>query len=245
MDLLDNFSEIVQETPVEQIISQIRDMISSGLLMPGDKLPSERILSDKLGVSRAQLRDALRKMEFYGILETKPQSGTIVSGLGIPALQGLMTDMLKLRGNDFKSLVESRVILERNIAQLAASNRTEDDLKAIRESLEFHEAALKGGKDGIAEDFLFHLKIADASHNSVLKSLMMIITPDTVQYFKKHNICAGGNADQIISEHRELYHAIEQRDSELAGELLSKHLQDVIAYVQTLKENSLNGSLTF
>lgn len=245
MDLLDNFEEIVQETPVEQIISQIRDMISSGLLMPGDKLPSERILSNKLGVSRAQLRDALRKMEFYGILETKPQSGTIVSELGIPALQGLMTDMLKLQGNDFKSLVESRVILERSIAQLAATNRTEADLKAIHDSLNIHAEALKSGGDGIAEDFLFHLKIADASHNSVLKSLMMIITPDTLQYFKKHNICAGGNAYRIISEHRELYLAIEQRDSELAGELLSNHLEDIIAYVQTLKENSLNGSLTF
>ena len=244
MDLLDNFEEIVQETPVEQIISQIRDMISSGLLMPGDKLPSERILSNKLGVSRAQLRDSLRKMEFYGILETKPQSGTIVSELGIPALQGLMTDMLKLKGNDFKSLVESRVILERNIAQLAAINRTEADLKAIYDSLNIHAAALKSGRDGITEDFLFHLKIADASHNSVLKSLMMIITPDTLQYFKKHNICAGGNAYQIISEHREIYEAIEQRDSILAGELLSNHLEDIIVYVQTLKENSLNGSLT-
>ena len=128
MDLLNNFSEIVFESPVDQIIRQIRDLISSGYLKPGDRLPSERLLSEKFGVGRTQLREALRKLEFYGILETKPQSGTIVSGLGIPALQGLMTDMLKLQGNDFKSLVESRVILERSIIQLAAVNRTEHDI---------------------------------------------------------------------------------------------------------------------
>ncbi|MCH1533928.1 MAG: GntR family transcriptional regulator, partial [Schleiferiaceae bacterium] len=93
MEILNNFSEIKVESPVDKIIRQIRDQIGSGQLKPGDRLPSERMLSDRFGVGRTQLRDALRRLEFYGILKTLPQSGTVVAGLGIPALQGLMTDM--------------------------------------------------------------------------------------------------------------------------------------------------------
>lgn len=241
MEILNNFSEIKVESPVDKIIRQIRDQISSGQLKPGDRLPSERMLSDRFGVGRTQLRDALRKLEFYGILKTRPQSGTVVAGLGIPALQGLMTDMLQLQGNDFKSLVESRIILERNIAQLAAMNRNAEDLIEIEAACKAHEDALARGEDAIGEDFLFHLKIADASKNSVLKSLMLIITPDIVEYFKKHNICADDHL-KVVSEHRELLdHIIHQRAEE-AGRCLTQHLEMIANYVNELKENSFLDS---
>ena len=143
MEILNNFSQIVVETPVDKIIRQIRDLITSGQLKAGDRLPPERKLCDKLGVGRTHLRDALRKLEFYGILKTLPQSGTVVAGMGIPALEGLITDMLGLRGNDFKSLVETRVILETNSAQLAAENRSERDLIEIENALIAHRDKLK------------------------------------------------------------------------------------------------------
>ena len=71
MEILNNFSEIKVESTVDKIIRQIRDQISSGQLKPGDRLPSERMLSDRFGVGRTQLRDALRKLEFYGILKVE------------------------------------------------------------------------------------------------------------------------------------------------------------------------------
>jgi GntR family transcriptional repressor for pyruvate dehydrogenase complex len=231
METLNNFSEIKVDSPVDIIIRQIRDQITSGQLRPGDKLPSERLLSERLGVGRTQLRDALRKMEFYGILKTRPQSGTVVAGLGLPALQSLISDMLQLQGNDFKSLVESRIILERNIVQLAALNRTDEDLEAIELAMDKHEEALRRGDDAIGEDFIFHLKIADACKNTVLKSLMLIITPEIVEYFKKHNICAEDHA-QIIGEHNEIYRCIADRRPMEAGDSLNKHLAMIANYVQ-------------
>ena len=231
METLKNFTEIKVDSPVDIIIRQIRDLIASGQLKPGDRLPSERLLSERLGVGRTQLRDALRKMEFYGILKTRPQSGTVVAGLGLPALQSLITDMLQLQGNDFKSLVESRIILERNIVQLAALNRTDEDLEAIELAMDKHEEALRRGDDAIGEDFIFHLKIADACKNTVLKSLMLIITPEIVEYFKKHNICAEDHA-QIIGEHNEIYRCIADRRPMEAGDSLNKHLAMIANYVQ-------------
>ena len=135
MEVLKNLKEIVVETPVDLIIRQIRELISSGQLQAGDRLPSERMMSERFGVGRTYVRDAIRKLEFYGILKTHPQSGTVVSGLGITALEGLITDVLQMEGHDFHSLVETRVLLETNSAQFAALRRTDEDIKAIKKAL--------------------------------------------------------------------------------------------------------------
>lgn len=247
MKSLNNFSQIVFESPVDAIIRQIRDLISSGQLNPGDRLPSERQLSERLGVGRTHLRDAIRKLEFYGILKTMPQSGTFVAGLGLPALQGLITDMLDLQGNDFKSLVETRVILETNIAQLAALNRSDKDLKEIENALNAHRLKIQLNEDAVDEDFLFHLKIADASKNSVLKSLMLIITPDIMQYFMKHDVCGDGRSDLAVEQHEQLLQYIVEGNPEKAGMCLQKHLEVISNYARTLKEGmvlNVNGGLT-
>lgn len=246
MKVLNNFSQIVVESPVDKIIRQIRDSISSGQLKPGDRLPSERKLSDKLGVGRTHLRDALRKLEVYGIVKTLPQNGTIVSGLGLPALEGLISGMLDLESNDFKSLVETRVILETNIVKLAAQNRSENDILEIEKALDAHRLKIEANEVAVEEDFLFHLKIADASKNSVLKSLMLIITPDIMLYFKKHNVCGDGRSETAIEQHESLLQHIINKDSESAGLCLSMHLADISEYVQTLKKGMVlnrEGSL--
>ncbi len=241
MDLLNNFSQIVVESPVDKIIRQIRDLITSGQLKPGDRLPSERKLCDKLGVGRTHLRDALKKLEFYGILKTLPQSGTVVAGMGLPALEGLITDMLGLQSNDFKSLVETRVILETNIAQLAAMNRTDQDIKEINNALEAHRKKIENNEDAVEEDLLFHLKIAEAGKNSVLNSLMLIITPDIMQYFKTHNVCEG-RTRVAIEQHETLLRHIIDKNADQAGETIKSHLSDISEYVQTLKHDAFNGN---
>ena len=243
MEILKNFSQIVIETPVDKIIRQIRDLITSGQLKPGDRLPAERKLCERLGVGRTHLRDALRKLEFYGILKTHPQSGTVVAGMGLPALEGLITDMLGLRGNDFRSLVETRVILETNIAQLAAENRTENDLVEIENALVAHRKRLEKDGSAIEEDLLFHLKIAEASKNSVLNSLMLIITPDIMQYFKKHNVCGEGRAEIAVEQHEIILEHIRDRNPEKVGVSLKEHLREISEYVKTLKEElPINGN---
>jgi GntR family transcriptional repressor for pyruvate dehydrogenase complex len=245
MELLRNFSQIVIESPVDKIIRQIRDLITSGQLKAGDRLPSERKLTEKLGVGRTHLRDALRKLEFYGILKTHPQSGTFVAGMGIPALEGLITDMLGLRGNDFKSLVETRVILETNSAQLAAENRTDKDLREIEQALIAHRDRLKIEDHAVEEDLLFHLKIAEASKNSVLNSLMLIITPDIMQYFKTHNVCGDGRSNDSVGQHEIILEQIKNQEPVKVGETIREHLKDISEYVKTLKsELPMNGNGT-
>ena len=116
----------------------INNLINFKNLEPGDKLPSERMLSEKFEVSRSNVREAIQKLEFYGLLKSIPQSGTFVANIGVIALNGMIEDILRLEDPDFKSLVETRILLELKTARLAALRRTDEDIQNIKEALVFY-----------------------------------------------------------------------------------------------------------
>lgn len=231
---LSNFREIEISDPVDIIIQQIRGLITSGQLAAGDRLPPERKLAEKLGVSRSHVRDAIKKLEFYGILKTLPQSGTIVAGLGITALEGLITDVLRLEKHDFTSLVETRVLLETQAASMAALRRTDEDLRNIEIALAAYELKVMEGQTAVEEDLMFHLKIAEASKNNVLKSLMLIITPDLVSSFNERKLCEDGRSYVALEEHKTIFQHISDRSPLMAIEAMEKHLSDIVDYSKTL-----------
>jgi GntR family transcriptional regulator, transcriptional repressor for pyruvate dehydrogenase complex len=237
MDLLKNFSEIIIEKPVDKIIKQIKELISSGQLKAGDKLPAERMLSERFGVGRTHVRDAIRRLEFYGILKTHPQSGTVVAGFGITALEGLITDVLELEGSDFHALVETRVLLETNAARFAAMRAKSDDIVSIANALTVYEKALNQGLNTVEHDLMFHLKIAEASKNPVLKSLMLIVTPDILTFFRENKVCEGNRPLSALDEHYEILEYIEKKDADGAENAMKRHLNDILTF--SLKENKL------
>ena len=230
--MLDRFSEIKVETPVDKIIRQIRNLITIGELSPGDKLPPERKVSEKFGVGRSVVRDAIRKLEFYGIVKTQPQSGTVIEGMGIVALEGLISDVLNIEETDFKSLVETRLLLEIESAGKAAERRTVDDLIILKGALKEYEDKIAEGVSAVEEDLLFHLKIAEASGNSVLKSLMLIITPDIIKSFTTLNVCKEDRIQSTLNEHKEILDQIIAQNSEGARTAMRNHLKDIIEYSQ-------------
>jgi len=234
--MLKNFREIEVETPVDKIIKQIRELITTGQLEPGDKLPSERKLAEKLGVGRTSVRDAIAKLEFYGILKTMPQSGTVVAGIGIAALEGLITDVLKLEESDFEALVETRVLLETQAAKMAAQRRTADDIIELKYALDAYERKVKNGLPAVEEDLLFHLKIAEAGKNTVLTSLMLIITPDIVKSFTKLDVCKDGRFYRSLEEHKIILEYIVEQKPDLAAAAMREHLKDVMDYSQNLPD---------
>ena len=242
MFVLENLNKIEIENPVDKIISQIRELISSGAVKPGEKLPPERKLADHLGVSRSQVREAINRLQFYGIVKVKPQSGTIVTGIGIVALEGLITDILKLENTDFKSLVDTRVLLELEATRLAALNRTQEDITQLTVALNQYEEKLMKTNVAVEEDLLFHLKIAEASKNSVLKSLMMIITPDIVKSFRKLNVCDESNNLKTIKEHRKIVEKITKQDTEGAMSAMKSHLNEITEFGRSINNEKLKIS---
>ena len=233
--MLENLEKIVIEKPADKIIKQIRYLISSGQLNPGDKLPPERKLAESLGVGRGPVRDAIRKLEFYGILKTLPQSGTVVAGMGLKALEGLITDVLKIETNDFASLVETRVLLEVNAARFAAERRTDEDIQALHKALDEYEQKISNGRPAVEEDLMFHLKIAEASKNSALKSFMMIIIPDIIKNFIDLRVCEDDRFLKTVEEHREILNHIINQEIEAAGDAMRNHLQEVLEFSTNMR----------
>lgn len=219
-----------QKTPEEIIISKIRELIVSKQLEPGDKLPAERNLAEKFGVSRNQLRQAIQKLEFYGLVQKYPQSGTRVSNIGVTALNGMMSDILQLQEPDFKSLVETRIILETNAVRIAATRRTQAHLEQIQRAHEaYSEKAIKG-LSAVEEDLMFHLKLSEASGNSVINSLMLVITPEIITHFVTNKVCNKDDNYLLIKEHQSIMDAIIEKEPEKAVQRLENHFKDLYKY---------------
>ena len=212
------------------IIKGIRQYINFKNLEPGDKLPSERMLSEKFEVSRNNVREAIQKLEFYGLLKSRPQSGTFVANIGIIALNGMIDDILNLEDPSFKSLVETRILLELKTVRLAALRRTEEDLERIQKAFEAYKEKVLNGKDAVQEDLLFHLAIAKASGNSTMNTFMLTITPEIITNFEKHHVCDKGLAQEGIKEHYEIYKAILDQNPKLAKEKMKIHFKTLYQY---------------
>jgi GntR family transcriptional repressor for pyruvate dehydrogenase complex len=223
--VIEHFREIAIKKPADMIIQQIRDLISSGVLKPGDRLPSERALMKRFGVGRGHIREAIRRLEFYGILRTIPQSGTVVANLGVKALEGLISNVLNLEREDFESLVETRGLLEIQAARLAALRASDEEIEALARAHADFRRQVEMENPGLEEDLMFHLKIAECSKNSVLRSLISLITPDIITLSKNLHTWRDGRFLIALKEHEAILQGLQAREPERAANAMTEHMR--------------------
>ncbi|MDO6739419.1 FadR/GntR family transcriptional regulator [Wenyingzhuangia sp. 2_MG-2023] len=213
------------------VISKIRDLVNTKNLEEGDKLPSERLMSEKFKVNRNQIREAIRKLEFYGVLKSIAQSGTVLN-VGLISFNGIVNEIILLDTPSFKELVETRITLELKMVCLAAKRRTDDDLNNIKEALNAFKTKMIDGEDYLEEDLLFHMAIAKASKNNTLLTLMLLITPPILATYDKDIVCEGDKAISEIKKHENIYLAIEAKNQELAKKMMETHFYKLIKYLE-------------
>jgi GntR family transcriptional repressor for pyruvate dehydrogenase complex len=166
-----------------------------------------------------------------------PQSGSVVNGLDINTLDGLISDVLNLQSYDFFSLVETRVVLETNAIRLCAERCTETDLKNL-EKAHLNYVQFFDTPDRVSYDFAFHRAIAEASHNPVFKAMLMIVIPDILDIYQRDRICAPNR--EVISEHEQMLNAIKNKDGEAAAKLMIQHLKGVFDFAKEKLEKENN-----
>ncbi len=226
-----------KEQPQDIIIKHIRQQLQSGEMQPGMRLPAERKIAEQFGISRGHVRTALQTLESYGIVETKPQSGTFIVGLDVNAIDGLFADVLKLDAYDFASLAEMRAILEVNSARFCASRRSEEELQNIYNALQAYEKAFETEDKKLiyTTDFEFHRCIAAACGNTTLRSMLMLIAPDIMSTYQKHQLCVPFDT-KPLEEHRLLYRFIKEQRPEMCAEMMKAHLDGMLQFAQTLRD---------
>jgi len=234
-EVFDNIEAITIENPVDKIIKQLRNLITSGQLKPGDRLPAERLLAERFGVGRGYIREAILKLEFYGLLKTSPQSGTYVSGYSLKILDSILTDIVNFNKDDFASLIEARYCLEITSAKLAAERRTDADLEAMHDALTEYDNKFKKGQSAVEEDLLFHIKLASAAKNTVIESMIIILVPDLIKIINLVDRSDGRNKAYAIEQHHQILTAIEKQDVNGAGEAMASHLDEIMSTRFTFK----------
>lgn len=171
-------SPIKQSRLHEQVAERIRGMIINEALRPGDQLPSERDLAERMGVSRVVIREATRVLHAQGLVQVKPGSGTYVKELTPSHVSDSISLFLRLRqaNQPYDDLMEVRRTLEIDIAGMAARRATAEDITAL-------EAALAGmvqhtdNPDAFTEhDLAFHRALAAATHNDLYSMILQPIT---------------------------------------------------------------------
>jgi GntR family transcriptional repressor for pyruvate dehydrogenase complex len=219
-----------------EIILNIKELILHKNLEPGDKLPSERVLCKKFNVTRKNLREAIGKLEYYELLKSVPQTGTFVANIGQTALNGIINGIINLKQQDFKSLVETRLMLEAKTSYLAAKNRTEEDLLEIQSTLINYKTKITLGEDALEEDLLFHLAIAKACGNSTLNALMLQIMPKIIFVFKDTRVCNEDDFSDEIIKHEAIFEAIKFRKPLNAQKAMSEHFNLLIDYCNSFEK---------
>lgn len=222
----------------QKIVDQIREMLHTGQLKPGDRLPSEREIAEQLQVSRPAVREALTALETMGLIEIRPGEGTFVrtGDLIIP-----FSLLLASAGDEpqTREMMEIRLSLEGQGAYLAAQRALEEDLVRIEQCLvrmeqSVQEARPVGGGPGEAADWEFHMAVALASRNSLLVRVMLHLQDAlkaSVQEARDRLFQIEGMPQQLLEEHRQVYLAIRNGDATAARDAMSRHITGAMQHL--------------
>lgn len=210
----------------ESIVKQIQKLITGGTLKPGDKLPPERELAEELQVSRTSIREALRALEMMGYLESRVgvKGGTYIKEVSFSNIVSPFSESL-LQHDDFViDLLETRLVLEIEVARLAAIRRTDSDLQELERAVELMEEDIESGGVGLACDNQFHRVLANAAENRVLQEFVGLCGDLLEVEREDHLRNQEGEPRRALQEHKEMVEAIRARDSGKAQRIMEEHL---------------------
>ncbi len=205
---------------VDGVIDRLRELLRSGL--PGAKLPGERELAKRLGVSRPTVREALGTLERMGVLDTRHGSGSQFASTGAGVLKTPLAFLLALDKPSIGDLHETRQLIEVHLAGGAAERRTDDDLRAMEAPLRELEAGMKARRGYIEPDFRFHTALAAAAHNPLLERIMTCLSENVVALMDAvvpdvHD----WHSSYVI--HEKIFDAIRRRNAAQARRLMTLH----------------------
>lgn len=227
------FLKVTPEKLSSSVVRQIEQLILRGILRPGERLPSERDLADKMGVSRPSLRDAIAELAERGLLVTRAGSGIFVAEVLGSAFSPAMTQLFSSHDEAVFDYISFRRDMEGLAAERAAVFGSETDLKLIDTIFAKMEVAhqKRDPSDEAQLDAEFHMAIIEASHNVIMLHMlrsMFDLLRQGVFYNRQVMFKNRMTRDQLLDQHRAINAAIQARDPEAARAAIGAHM----AYVE-------------
>ena len=210
----------------ESIVEQFHLMIRNGTLRHGQRLASERDLSNQYKVSRSSIREAIRSLELQGLVVRKRGSGTFVNTDGSDSILSLMATNIGMGSEGLEDIFEMRRVLEPAVASLAAQRATPVDIDLMRGILEDQQQQIDSGGTGSEADTAFHFAMAAATHNMALNNVFTAVE-DILHRSRAQSFQNLGRSERSLVSHRQILEMIIQRDSLKAQQAMDHHLEVV------------------
>jgi len=215
----------------EQVAEQISEWIDENGLREGDRLPPERELAARLGVSRATLSQALVALEVVGVVAVRHGDGTVLTD---KAGSAKITDAIRAHANRLPEIIEARDALETKLAALAAVRRTDEDLERIRAALDEMERDVEAGGRGVEGDERFHGAVTAAAHSPLLAQMMDTIS-ELIRETRIESLSQPGRPRDSLAGHRRIADAIQAGDLAVAAAAMHDHV-GMVSDVALLRE---------
>lgn len=223
------FTKITAEKLSQAVVRQIEQLILRGILRPGERLPSERELSDRLGVSRPSLRDAVADLQERGLLVARANAGIYVADVLGSAFSPALIGLFASHDEAVFDYVDFRRDMEGLAAERAARHGSDTDLKVVDTIFSKMEAAhtKRDPTDEASLDAQFHLSIIEASHNVVMLHMMRAmydLLRQGVFYNRQVMFKNRVTRDALLDQHRAINDAVQARDPAAARSAVEAHL---------------------
>src|SRR5712691_4302112 len=211
------------------IVAHIERAIYDGRLQYGDKLPSERELGRRFGASRVAVREALRALEYRGLLEVRQGSlgGHFVRVVDASVVSRDFRTLLQLGRLTATQLTEARLMMEPEVARLAAERATDVDVKELRAALDERFAVVAGGRDPRDLDLDFHRRLALAARTPVHAIAIHALMDLESEIVAPRGLLAEADRAEVELAHGALLEAVEGRDGDRAHLVMRLHIEDV------------------
>ncbi len=210
----------------EQVAARIQQLIVDGHLRPGDRLPTERELAERFGVSRSSVRDAIRVLELMGLVEPRQGEGTVVRDLSPDAVVNPLASLLVRSRALLRDLWDVRRMIEPHLAARAAQHATEEEVARLQAILDRQRAKAERGELAVEEDSEFHYTIATASRNQVILRILDVLM-DLLRTSRERSLQVPGRLQRSLEGHRRILAAIRRRDPAAAEAAMRRHLEEI------------------
>lgn len=220
----ERLSSIAAESAAAAVARRLLDLITSGELEPGTRLPPERQLATTLEVGRSAVREALAALEVLGVVDVRPGSGTYLRGSVSELLPQSLSWGMLIGRRSTAELLEVRGALEIYSARLAAERMPDDAISRLGTHLERMRERAGDPPAFVEADLAFHHELAASVDNTVLLDLLQIIR-SLLRVWADRAVDDPGEIRRAIAEHAAVFDAIAARDGDQAASAMAAHMQ--------------------
>lgn len=219
-------TEIISKSKCDIVTDRIMEFIATGEYKPEDKLPPENFFTESFNVGRGTIRESFKKLSSMGVVTVKQGQGTFVNKITPSTLMVQLYPLMMMNSSDFGQLYDARMYLESGIAQLAAKNRTQEDIDKLEVLIFLMEECVKKSlfERYSQLDIEFHTLIGNIAKNDILLAIYKMLN----EVRKRSIYMSNTNNERLnhsIDSHKKLVIAIKNQEIETIRDIMIKHIE--------------------